>query len=324
MQAFLLHFLWRIVAQVLGSPGAVLLAVGKRAHALKSCLAHEVHQFLKFLLALSGEAHHQRGADVDARHLAAQACQQVKRLLTADVAAHVGQHLVADVLQGNIQIAAHVVAARHHGQDVIGELGGVGIVQPDPFHALDIGHAVYEFGQHHAVLQVHAVGGQVLGNHVKFLDAPLGKTLHLIEQYLHGYRRVATGNQWNGAKRAKSVATLRNLQVTVMGWGGQATLIGEFVTIGVPQVGKHAFPVKLAIKTVNFGQRFNQVGTESLRQATHDKQVADFAFTFSLSQLQDGVDRLLLGISDKAAGIDHNGLAVNTVSIVCDAVAGSL
>ena len=261
---------------------------------------------------------------MDARHLAAQACQQFECLLAANVAAHVGQHLVADVLQGDVQVAAHVVAARHHGQDVIGELGGVGIVQADPFHALYVGHAVDEFGQHHASLKVHAVGRQVLRDDVELFHAAIGQTSHLVEQLLHGYRRVTAGNQWNGAEGAKPVAAFRDFQVAIVAGGGQVAFMGQVVAIGVPQVSQHAFPVKFAVETVHLGQRFDEVGTESLAQATHHKQVADFALALGLAQAQDRVDRLLLGVGDKAACVDHHNLAVNTVGIVCHAVARSL
>ena len=122
-----------------------------------------------------------------AGHFAAYARNQFKRFGLAYVAAHVGQHFVADVLQGNVEVFAHVAVACHHGQHLVGELGGVGVVQPYPFHAFYLRHSVDQFGQHHFAIQVEAIRRQVLCNHVELLHALGHKAPHLGQQLVDGH-----------------------------------------------------------------------------------------------------------------------------------------
>ena len=146
LESLLFHLLWHIVVVVLCSKGAILLAVGKGAHTLKAHVASELHELLELLLPFSRETHHQRGAQVYARHLTAQCSNQVLLLSPGDVTLHGIEHLVAGMLQGNIEIVAHIVVCSHDRQQVVGELCGVGIMQSYPFHTRYIGHAVDELG----------------------------------------------------------------------------------------------------------------------------------------------------------------------------------
>ena len=160
-----------------------------------------------------------------------------------------------------------------------------------------------------------------MGDDVKFLDAPLGQPLHFVKQLMHRNRRVAACDEWDGTEGAEPVAALRDLEIAVVAWGSQAALVGQVVAVGVPKVGKHAFPVKLAVEAVHFGQSFDKVGAETFRQASHDKQLADSTLFLGLTQLEDGVDRLLLGIGDKAARVHHHCLTIDSAAVVAHAVA---
>ena len=60
------------------------------------------------------------------------------------MAAHVRQHCVINVLQGDIEIFADIAATRHDFKNIIRKIGGIGIVKSYPFDALDVGDAVNE------------------------------------------------------------------------------------------------------------------------------------------------------------------------------------
>ena len=59
--------------------------------------------------------------------------KQIIGLLLGHMAAHVLQNVVADVLQGDVEVVAHVGVTTHHRQNVVGELRGIGIMQPYHF-----------------------------------------------------------------------------------------------------------------------------------------------------------------------------------------------
>ena len=53
---------------------------------------------------------------MDAGYLATHAVYQLVGFFFGHVALHAAQHMVADVLQGNIQIVADVLLLAHHSQ----------------------------------------------------------------------------------------------------------------------------------------------------------------------------------------------------------------
>ena len=146
VKALLLHLLGHIVAVMFGSVCAFLLAVSKCSHAVEACCAYKVHQLVKVFLRFAGETNHERCADTDARHFAAHGVDEFERLSFGNMALHAAEHIVRDVLQGNVQIIAHIVVLAHNAQQVCGEVGGVGIVQSYPLHAGDFCHAFNELG----------------------------------------------------------------------------------------------------------------------------------------------------------------------------------
>ena len=171
LQALLLNGIGDDIGQVLCGIGAVFLTIGKRAHALEACLAHKVEKLLEFLVALAREAHHEGGAQMQIGHLTAQPVDERQGLGLGDVPAHVGEHFIADVLQGYVEIAAHIRMLRHDGQYVVRELGGVGVVEANPLDTVDGSHLLNKFGQGKTAIEVFAVRREVLRNHIEFLHA---------------------------------------------------------------------------------------------------------------------------------------------------------
>ena len=188
------HVLWNDVVEVFSGKCAFFFAVGESAHSLKSHFFHEIHQVVKFFFALTRESHHQRSANVYARHLFAYALNQLDGFSLGDVALHIVEHLIGRVLQSDVEVFAHIIVLRHHGENVVRELGRVGVVQANPLHTLDLRHLVNQLRQHHFAVEVKTVRRQVLRNHVKFLHALAHQVLHLVEQRVHWHRLVAAGD----------------------------------------------------------------------------------------------------------------------------------
>ena len=202
-------------------------------------------------------------------HLTAHTLDESQRVVTGDVPSHVGEHCVADVLQCDVEVVAHIVVLRHHRQNVPRELRGVGIVQPYPLHAIDGCHLFHQFGKHHFAIEVKAVARQVLRNHVEFLHATAHEVARLVKQLLHGHTFVAARDERYGAEGAEAVTALRDFHVGVVVWCGENAVTGEVIAVALAQVIEHLLPVELAVEVVHFGQLVDEVGHETLAEASH-------------------------------------------------------
>ena len=156
-EPLLLYILRNQVGKIVGGESALLLAVGECAHALETLLPDKLHQLFKVGLFLSGEANHQSGADMYARHTATDFSQKPASLVGGYVAAHVGQHAVGYVLQGDVEIFADIIPAGHHVEYIHREIGGVGVMQPYALHTGDVGQAVDELRQAVSAIKVKPI-----------------------------------------------------------------------------------------------------------------------------------------------------------------------
>ena len=105
-----------------------------------------------------------------ARHTATDFSQKPAGLVGGYVAAHVGQHAVGYVLQGDVEIFADIIPAGHHVEYIHREIGWVGVMQPYALHAVDVGQAVDELRQAVSAIKVKPIARQVLGYDVEFPD----------------------------------------------------------------------------------------------------------------------------------------------------------
>ena len=69
---------------------------------------------------------------------------------------------------------------------------------------------------------------------------------------------------------------------------------------------------EIVVHLGNLGPQF--VGV-AFREASHDEQPFDLAGVFGRGRPQDHVDRLLLGVADESAGVDHDDLGVGAVAV---------
>ena len=105
--------------------------------------------------------------------------------LFRDMAAHLLQHMIADVLQSDVQVLANILPFTHHTQQVEGETGRIGIMQTDPLHARNVGNPLHQFRQGETAIKVPTIEGQVLGDHLKLLHPLINQQAHLTLDLLH-------------------------------------------------------------------------------------------------------------------------------------------
>ena len=222
---------------------------------------------------------------------------------------------VGNVLERNVEVFADFGLRGHHFDHLVGESGGVGVVEAYPRDAVDAAQAAQQLGQHPPSVEVDAVIGRVLRDDHQFPDSLCGEFAGLFLQLLHRNGDVAAADERNGAVAAFPVAALRDFQVGIVLRGGQAAFGGQRRVLRGAQCADDAVPCAGAEVFVHLGNLGPQFVGIALRKAPHDEQARNFPGFLRLRSPEDHVDRLLLGIADEPAGVDDHHFGVGTVAV---------
>ena len=186
-------------------------------------------------------------------------------------------------------------------------------------------------------VQVGAVQRRLLGDQDQLLD-PLGcKGLCLLYQFLHGDASVMPPDRRNDTVGAAFIAPFRDLEIAVVAScredalslrscpavlilhqevsvrSGRSVRVKDlFKDPGDPALGSSAY------HGVHFRDLLKHFVLVALGHAARHNESLQFSFRAELSEREDLVDALLLGIHDKAARVDDRG--VRFVLIVCKVV----
>ena len=207
IQALLLDFLRNLIFIMLGRIGALFFRIGKCTHTIETCRTDKFHQFLKILLRFTRMTYHQCSTQMNARHLLTELLYQLIGFCLRHMATHLLQHVIADMLQGNVHILTYVIVFTHHAEQIFREMSGISIMQTNPFHTRDMCHLFYQIRQHLFFIQIHSVIGQFLCNDLKFFHPFGNQQAHFVQNFFHRTRHMFTGNDRNGAIRTLAVAT---------------------------------------------------------------------------------------------------------------------
>ena len=188
--------------------------------------------------------------------------------------------------------------------------------------AVDLAQLGQQLIQRVLAVQVLAIFGGVLRHQVQLLDAAFRKAPGLLQDVLHPAGAVAAADQGNRAEAAAVVAALRNFKVGGIFLGAQDAVAVER-QVGL--VAKRRYTVSVqrlldrlgdlgvfadAQHHIRLRNLADQLVLISLGQTAGDHQHLDLALVFELSKLEDGLDRLLLCVLDKAAGVDDDHIAL--------------
>ena len=111
---------------------------------------------------------------------------QFHRLSLGNMSVHAREHVVGYVLQGDVDVFAHVWLVLDDLEQAVGELIGVGIVQPYPLHALDVGHFANQIGYLALPIEVYTVISKLLGDDLKLFYALRNQAAHLFKNFFLG------------------------------------------------------------------------------------------------------------------------------------------
>lgn len=220
------------------------------------------------------------------------------------------------MLKRKIQIFAYLGILPHHFEQIFWEARGVGIVEPYPLDAIDLRHGIDKIGELILFVEVSAIGRQVLRNHLQLLDPTRRQVAGLRQYILHRAACVRPGDKRYGAVAAHSVAALGYFDVGIVRWRGERAFAHQIAPESGPKLLHEARPIKLAIKLVHFRYLLRQLAAISLTETSHDVKFFELATVLCLSELENGVDGLLLGIANEAASVDYSHLTLGVVGIM--------
>ena len=103
------------------------------------------------------------------------------------MAAHIRKHNIRYVLKRNIQILADFGVRGHLLQDVLREIGRVGIMDAYPLDLRYLRELLYQIRKSALLVQIQPVVGGILGYQHQLANSARGKTLRLFHQLLDGH-----------------------------------------------------------------------------------------------------------------------------------------
>ena len=166
-------------------------------------------------------------------------------------------------------------------------------------------------------VNVNTIIGKLLGDNLEFLNATLHKFAHLRKDFLLWTTDMSTRNDRYGTIGAMAVAALAYLDIGIMTRGRDMT-VGrvDSRSFGFAQIHKELLVIELAVILVYLRNLLLQILLVSLRETTHDKQLAYTSLFLSLYKFENGVNALLLSVFNEAASIDNNNLSLYAFCIM--------
>src|ERR1017187_4387390 len=217
---------------------AFFLRISEHAQSLEPRLPNEPEQVLKVGLCLTGETDDERGAQRDAGNALSNAANEVHDILAGSLATHPLEHVLVNVLKGNINIARDLWALGNGANQLIRPMRRMRVEQTEPeltgqgIQLVQQGanggglgwerlHRCVELrgrGNRSAAVraQVQTVVSRVLRDQVQFLDAVGNQRLGVRDQVRLRTAAVGPSHARNDAEAARMIASFRDLEVGEM------------------------------------------------------------------------------------------------------------
>src|SRR5450631_1022014 len=263
-------------------------------------LAHEVAQALKGRVGLAGVSRDERGAKSPVRHARPEARHQIAYLALAVPTAHRLEHAGIDVLDWHVEVAGDAGLAAD-GVELAQQrrqpwrLGMVSTRKVGAARRESLRDQAYLFGP--ARDEIPRLAQDRLGRAAALRAAELG----------------------DDAERAGAIAPLRDLDVRgvhrLRAAAGRRVVVeirrcvddAQTIDRSGDRLGDGADLVG-ADELIDFGHLGRQLFRVALRQTAGDHQSLAAPRLLVLGHLEDGIDRLLFGLADEAAGVDDDDL----------------
>ena len=106
---------------------------------------HKCLQLFNILFSLAGMPNQHGGTEMNTGHFFPYTFYQIVSLFFGDVPSHNFKHIVAHMLQSNVEITANIGTFTHHPQNIVRKLCRISIMQANPFHTGYIGNTFDQF-----------------------------------------------------------------------------------------------------------------------------------------------------------------------------------
>ena len=311
-------FLFAHAVPHLRSGRSLLGRIGEHAGPLDLFGAQEGAQLFKGSLVLIGQTRDDAGAQHQTGNTRPELGEQFREVRLVAPAVHFSQHLVAAMLDGNVEIGQDLFLPGHRVDQFLGDLVRIEVVQADPVDAADGAEFTQQFRQLVAAVQVDTVAGDVLGDDDQFLHAAAGQLLRLRQDIFHGAAAVFAPQGGDDAVGAVVVAALGDAQIRrVFRREQDAVALVHRRVDAAEKAGRaarrdllqgiHDVHIAAAAQNaVHLGQFREDLLAVALGKAAGHQNLFDPALRLQLRGAEDMIDGLGLGAVDKAAGVDDH------------------
>ena len=330
----------------LGATRAVLSRVAENTEAFELGLLDKLAELGDVGVGFAGEADDESSADRDARDAGADALDQVANVVAACLALHAAEHVVADVLERNVDVAGDLRALRDRADELIAPMRRMRVEQADPEIALDGVQFTEKGGERGTAgrvdggarvralfLGVHAEEGRILGDQVDLLDAFLHEAAGFLHDAVDRAAAMPAADLRDDAEGAWVVAAFGDLDVRKMIRGeaeARRVVVRDVRGLALDEIDWRSLGLALApllgidllddrrdlghlVQTDEGVDFVMQVAREIFREplahaARHDELLllAALLQPLVLVHFEDVADRLLLGRVDERAGVDDD------------------
>ena len=299
--------------------GPLLGAELEDAQPLKARELDKRLERLVILLGLARQPADERRAQRDFWNALAQPGDELANKGRARPPSHGAQKPIADVLQRNVEIGHHLFLASENGDELVRDGAWIGVVQSDPAQTLDLDERPQQSLQPRPSSEVVSVSRQILRDEAD-LDATFTRQRpRLGHHVLNRPRTLRSANRGDDAKSATVVTALAHLhkrrETRCRSHARHRRRMNEpwlahkiARQIPVPKQRRHLVEPPCADKVIDLGHGLHQLRHMPLRQAPSGHELLTIAPGPQLAHLQKRVDRLLLRVANKRAGIDDNDL----------------
>ncbi len=234
---------------------------------------------------------------------------------TVDPAVHGGEHVVVDVLDRHVEVVADLRFASDQFDQPVADPVRIGVEQAQPAQTVDLDQRFEQVDQVGAILAIGAEGGDILGDQVDLLDPAGDQRLDFSHHRGDAARAQGAANARDHAVGAVVGAALGNLHVSGVVRRGEDARGGMVVEeVGEADGPARPLPPQVLVEQFDDARRVGgadeQVDLGEFRRqfvpvalgkaAAHHQQLAAAA-ALPVGHLEDGVDRLFLGLADEGS-----------------------
>ena len=245
------------------------------------------------------------------------------------------------MLDGHVDVLDDLGIAGDLGDQAVGHVARVAVEEADPVDALHGLELREELVEDELLVEVESVGGGVLGDEVELAGAVAGELLGLGDDDLHGLRAELAADLGDDAEGARVVAPLGEAEVGGVA-GGEADAVavdlvagqlgGDEVEClpgpGLLEEGGADVGDLLAVGDAEDGvdavEAFLELGAVPLGEAAGDDDGLEATLAFEVDHGADGVQGLLFGGLEEAAGVDDDDVGLLVVGAEVEPTLGEV